>query len=134
MTDEITNKFMDKKEIADILEVLRKEFPKAFPRYSFVILKKGIDLDILQKSSLKIGRTKLRLFLKVYTGHPGYKKIHEIEARRHDLEGNITGRVTANEFEAFTKLQKLKEQRKKFIVKQKNKTAVDRNNNTWCNK
>ena len=134
MTNEATNKFMDKKEINSILETLRKEFPGAFPRDSFVILKKGIDLDILKKSSLKIGRTKLRFFLKIYTFHPSYKKLHVVGAKRHDLEGKSTGKVTADEVASLSKLQKLREQRKKFIMEQKNKTAVDRSNETWCNK
>ena len=122
---------MDKKEINDILETLRKEFPGAFPRNSFVILKKGIDIDIIKRSSLKIGRTKIRLFLKIYTNNFGYKKLHVIGATRYDLEGNIAGKVTVSEFQLFTKLQKLREQRKKFIEKQKIKTGVDRNDAVW---
>ena len=134
MTNEATNKFMDKKEINSILETLRKEFPGAFPRDSFVILKKGIDLDILKKSSLKIGRTKLRFFLKIYTFHPSYKKLHVVGAKRHDLEGKITGEVSSNEVASLAKIQKLKEQRRKFFEEQKTKVAVDRNNDIWCNK
>ena len=110
---------MDQNEIKNILTVLRKEFPKAFPKDSFVILKKGIDRDILKKSSLNISRAKLKLFLKVYTCHFGYKKLHVVGATRYDLEGKITGEVISDDIASLAKIQKLKEQRKKVIEEQK---------------
>lgn len=103
---------MDKKYFIAILNQFREEFPKAFPLKSFVILKKGIDLDLHNNSTLNISRTKLRLFLRVYTLSPGYKKAHTIGAKRYNLNGEIAGEVTKEEFDTCSKIEDLKMSKK----------------------
>ena len=87
-----------REDFKQILITLRKEFPGAFPKNEFRVFKKGIDLDILKSGVLKIGRTKLRTFLKIYTSHPMYIKTHVIGSNRYNLKGEVTGTVTEEEY------------------------------------
>lgn len=104
-----------KEEFKQILVKLRTEFPGAFPKGSFRIFKKGIDLDILKAGVLKIGRTKLRDFLKIYTSHPSYILVHVKGADRYDLEGNVVAKVTEQEFVNIRKLDALRQKQKRFL-------------------
>lgn len=62
-------RMLTREEIKQILELLREKFPSAFSKKEFLVLKKGIDLDVCKSDDIKINRTKLSTFLRIYTGH-----------------------------------------------------------------
>ena len=106
---------LTREEIKQILELLREKFPSAFSKKEFLILKKGIDLDICKSENIKINRTKLRTFLSIYTAHPGYRKIHVVGANRYDLKGNIVGQVTEEEYHNYKKFHETRLKQKQFL-------------------
>ena len=120
---------LPREEILKLLELLKDHFPNAFSKQEFVILKKGIDLDICKSSAISINITKLRDFLKIYTNHPGYIKAHTIGAKRYDLKGEVTGQVTVEEYESFTKFQQTRLKQQKFLknakVTEENKVRLE---------
>jgi sRNA-binding protein len=109
---------LTKEEIKQILELLRERFPGAFSKKEFLILKKGIDLDICKDNDININRTKLRTFLRNYTGHPGYMKVHVVGANRYDLKGDIVGQVTEEEYINYKKFHATRLKQKRFLKQQ----------------
>lgn len=110
---------MDQQEIKNILNMLQKAYPKAFPTNAFVVLKKGIDLDICKDDKVNINRTKLRKLLRIYTLNPGYRELHSIGEKRYDLEGKSIAEVTKDDVEALEKTMRLRKKRREFLGKQK---------------
>lgn len=91
---------LSKEEIVKIREQLQKHFPKAFQDDGVVILKKGINKNIYESGVLnEVSQTKINRFLAIYTKRFKYLKAHKAGANRYDLEGNISGEVTAKEEE-----------------------------------
>ena len=120
---------LPREEILNILELLRNNFPNAFSKQEFVILKKGIDLDICKSGILGINRTKLRTFLRIYTNHPGYIKAHVVGAKRYDLNGEVVGQVTEDEYKSFKEFQETRLKQQKFFknakVTEENKVRLE---------
>jgi len=110
---------LPREELKRVLILLQDNFPEAFPRKGFVILKKGIDLDICKSDIVNINRTTLRTVLRIYTNYPGYIDAHVVGARRYDLKGKVVGQVTEDEYKSFAKFQETRLQQKKFLKKAK---------------
>lgn len=117
---------IEREEFKEILKTLRTEFPGAFPKNEFRVFKKGIDLDILKKGILKIGRTKLRSFLKIYTSHPKYIEAHTKRADRYDLQGKVVGTVTEQEFVNIRKLDAQRAKQRRFLKEQEQKQQMSK--------
>jgi sRNA-binding protein len=113
-----------REEFKAILKTLREEFPGAFPKKEFRVFKKGIDLDILKSGVLKIGRTKLRMFLKIYTNHPLYMETHAAGSSRYDLQGKVVGPVTEQEYLNMKKLYEQRLKQKRFLKAQQQKQQM----------
>ena len=118
-----------REEFKQILKELRTKFPGAFPKNKFVVLKKGIDLDILKRSGLNIGRTKLKTCLKIYTAHPGYIDIHKPGANRYDITGEVTGQVTEQEYLNIKKNQELRLKQKRFLEQKRKEQQLSQTDN-----
>ncbi len=112
-------RMLTREKIKQILDLLRERFPGAFSKKEFLVLKKGIDLDICKDNKININRTKLRTFLSIYTAHPGYRKIHVVGANRYDLKGDIVGQVTEEEYNNYKKFHETRLKQKRFLNQQK---------------
>jgi sRNA-binding protein len=112
-----------REEFKQILKILRTEFPGAFPKKEFRVFKRGIDLDILKSGILKIGRTRLRTFLKIYTSHPLYIEAHITGASRYNLKGDVDCKVTEEECLNIKKLQNQRQHKKRFLLDQRKRQA-----------
>ena len=99
---------VEKLTLQEILKTLQLRFPGAFPKKEVRILKKDIDLDIFNTCGLKISRTQLKTFLKVYTAHSLYVKAHTVGANRYNLRGLVVGKVSKEECLSMTLLRELR--------------------------
>ncbi|MGO9486394.1 MAG: ProQ/FINO family protein [Rhodomicrobium sp.] len=95
---------------AEMLPILIKTFPRAFfpAGQSCRPLRAGIFEDLNAVLSSEIDRTRLKLYLGLYTGRPGYLRELKPGAIRIGLNGCAAGRVSPKEAaSAAARLQKL---------------------------
>lgn len=98
-----------------ILKSLAMNYPDCFSFREQKILKVGIVKDLLgEHLKHKVPKNKIKLFLLHYTNTPEYMEKHIIGADRHDLWGNIVGKVTEVE-------QKIKKKANNLYYHYKNK-------------
>ena len=121
---------MPRAKIESILKALQETYPQTFPIDSYLILKRGIDLDICKDDKININRTKLRKFLKIYTFNLNYQQVHVIGAKRYDLAGEVVGEVIKERIVSLKKNLELRNKKKEFIQKHAQQEAfLDKNVN-----
>ena len=116
---------------------LSSKYPKLFNKQEVKLLKTGIRKEIIADGNLKITKSQLAKFLKVYCTSSKYKELHVENAKRYDLEGNEAGVVMKEQIEGLVKLREetrkkreLKKQRYEKLAKkqeEKNNSAKVKN-------
>ena len=103
------------KEFFDMLVILNKKYPKAFPpKGPRPSLKIGIKEDVVKAFDNKFTNVKVHNFLSWYTCSKLYFQNHVAGMPRYDLRGSITGQVT--EKEAADVKQKMQVRNERKIV------------------
>jgi len=103
------------KEFFDMLAILNKKYPKAFPpKGPRPSLKIGIKEDVVKAFDNKFTNVKVHNFLSWYTCSKLYFQNHAAGMPRYDLRGSITGQVT--EKEAADVKQKMQVRNERKIV------------------
>ena len=112
-------------EINKITDILRNNFPKAFPAEKPVLLKKGIHLDISASGVLEVSNVKLRQYLISYTKSFKYLKAHKEGAKRYDLNGDIAGEVTLDEMSYAKELLAIRNKKRAEYQSQKAEVSTE---------
>ena len=121
------------KRYEEVYNKISSKYPKLFNKQEVKLLKTGIRKEIIADGNLKITKSQLAKFLKVYCTSSKYKELHVENAKRYDLEGNEAGVVTKEQIEGLVKLRE--ETRKKRELKKQryeklSKKQEEKNNST----
>ena len=93
------------KQYKDIFNILARNYPKLFIKNKPLLLKVGIYHDISTDIKVKIGRTKLRKFLRTYCTKEEYDNLHKEGAARYDSNGKKYGIVTKKQAKSYEKMR-----------------------------